>query len=144
MFFLEPIHDAALLEQVVSRANRMGASGPVIVEQIMVWQEGEAAGSDDGGGGGGSGGSISTTATTGRSGGSGGGSGSQICDHCYVTFDSHSEANACTSYLCLHAPHKQSTSETRRLSCMMPTPPPLLPWPAMSPAGRPPHAHLLA
>jgi hypothetical protein len=34
IFLLEPIDDAALLEQVTSRANRLGATGPVEVETI--------------------------------------------------------------------------------------------------------------
>jgi len=36
MFLLEPIDDAALLEQVTSRAHRLGATGPVHVETINV------------------------------------------------------------------------------------------------------------
>ena len=39
IFLLEPIHDSALLEQVVSRANRLGATGPVVVETIHVFQD---------------------------------------------------------------------------------------------------------
>jgi len=34
MFLLEPIDDAALLEQVTSRANRLGATGPVRIETV--------------------------------------------------------------------------------------------------------------
>jgi hypothetical protein len=34
LFLLEPIDDAALLEQVTSRAHRLGATGPVTVETI--------------------------------------------------------------------------------------------------------------
>ena len=34
MFLLEPIEDAALLEQVTSRAHRLGATGPVIVDTV--------------------------------------------------------------------------------------------------------------
>jgi hypothetical protein len=34
MFLLEPIEDAALLEQVTSRAHRLGAKGPVRVETV--------------------------------------------------------------------------------------------------------------
>jgi len=34
IFLLEPIEDAALLEQVASRAHRMGATGPVTVETV--------------------------------------------------------------------------------------------------------------
>ena len=34
MFLLEPIDDAALLEQVTSRAHRLGATGPVVVETV--------------------------------------------------------------------------------------------------------------
>jgi SNF2 family DNA or RNA helicase len=37
MFLLEPISDAALLEQVTSRAHRLGATGPVVVETIHVF-----------------------------------------------------------------------------------------------------------
>ncbi|KAL7548648.1 hypothetical protein ACHAWF_011915 [Thalassiosira exigua] len=39
MYLLEPIDDAALLEQVTSRAHRLGCTGPVTVETIHVWQE---------------------------------------------------------------------------------------------------------
>ena len=38
IFLLEPIHDAALLEQIVSRAHRLGATGPVTIETVHVWQ----------------------------------------------------------------------------------------------------------
>lgn len=38
MYLLEPIEDAALLEQVTSRAHRLGATGPVKVETVNVWQ----------------------------------------------------------------------------------------------------------
>jgi len=34
IFLLEPIDDAALLEQVTSRAHRLGATGPVYVETV--------------------------------------------------------------------------------------------------------------
>lgn len=34
IFLLEPIDDAALLEQITSRAHRLGATGPVIVETV--------------------------------------------------------------------------------------------------------------
>jgi hypothetical protein len=34
IFLLEPIDDAALLEQVTSRAHRLGATGPVIVDTV--------------------------------------------------------------------------------------------------------------
>jgi hypothetical protein len=34
LFLLEPIDDAALLEQVTSRAHRLGATGPVVVETV--------------------------------------------------------------------------------------------------------------
>ena len=37
MFLLEPIEDAALLEQVTSRAHRLGARGPVQVETVNVF-----------------------------------------------------------------------------------------------------------
>jgi len=39
MYLLEPIDDAALLQQVTSRAHRLGATGPVTVETVNVWQE---------------------------------------------------------------------------------------------------------
>ena len=38
LFLLEPIDDAALLEQITSRAHRLGCTGPVIVETVNVWQ----------------------------------------------------------------------------------------------------------
>lgn len=37
IFLLEPINDAALLEQVTSRAHRLGATGPVTVETVNVF-----------------------------------------------------------------------------------------------------------
>lgn len=37
MYLLEPIDDAALLEQVTSRAHRLGATGPVTIDTINVW-----------------------------------------------------------------------------------------------------------
>lgn len=39
MYLLEPIEDAALLQQVTSRAHRLGATGPVTVETVNVWLE---------------------------------------------------------------------------------------------------------
>ena len=39
IFLLEPIDDAALLEQVTSRAHRLGCTGPVTIETVNVWQE---------------------------------------------------------------------------------------------------------
>lgn len=39
MFLLEPIDDAALLEQVTSRAHRLGCTGPVTIDTINVWHE---------------------------------------------------------------------------------------------------------
>ena len=39
LFILNPIHDAALERQVVSRAHRMGATGPVIVETVLLWKD---------------------------------------------------------------------------------------------------------
>eukprot|EP00940_MAST-03C_sp_MAST-3C-sp2_P001006 g1006.t1 len=41
IFLLEPIHDSALMDQIVSRAYRCGAKGPVEVVTIVVWGEGE-------------------------------------------------------------------------------------------------------
>lgn len=38
IYLLEPIEDAALLEQVTSRAHRLGATGPVKIETVNVWQ----------------------------------------------------------------------------------------------------------
>ena len=37
MFLLETISDAALLEQVTSRAHRLGATGPVTVDTVFCW-----------------------------------------------------------------------------------------------------------
>ena len=34
IFLLEPVEDAALLEQITSRAHRLGATGPVTVETV--------------------------------------------------------------------------------------------------------------
>jgi len=39
MYLLEPIEDASLLQQVVSRAHRLGATHPVRVETVNVWQD---------------------------------------------------------------------------------------------------------
>jgi len=39
MYLLEPIDDAATLEQVTSRAHRLGATGPVTVETVNVWRD---------------------------------------------------------------------------------------------------------
>ena len=39
LFILTPIQDAALERQVVSRAHRMGATGPVIVETVLLWKD---------------------------------------------------------------------------------------------------------
>ena len=39
IYLLEPIEDGALLQQVTSRAHRLGATGPVTVETVNVWQD---------------------------------------------------------------------------------------------------------
>ena len=39
IFLLEPVQDAALLEQITSRAHRLGATGPVFVETIHPFYE---------------------------------------------------------------------------------------------------------
>ena len=39
IFLLEPIDDAALLEQVTSRAHRLGCTAPVTIDTINVWQK---------------------------------------------------------------------------------------------------------
>ena len=39
MFLLESIDDAALLEQVTSRAHRLGCTGPVTIDTVNVWQK---------------------------------------------------------------------------------------------------------
>ena len=93
IFLLEPIHDAALLEQVVSRANRLGATAPVQVETIHVFQDlpdeyyattgGERIGS------------------TVRA----------ICDACYKSFDSKEEA-AAHEEACARNPKNQNRWQT--------------------------------
>ncbi|CAB9506280.1 SNF2 family N-terminal domain [Seminavis robusta] len=42
IFLLEPIDDAALLEQITSRAHRLGATGPVVVDTVNVHYKVEA------------------------------------------------------------------------------------------------------
>ena len=39
IFLLEPTHDSALMDQIVSRAYRCGATGPVRVVTIVVWDD---------------------------------------------------------------------------------------------------------
>ena len=39
IFLLEPIRDSALLEQVISRAHRVGATEPVLVNTLMPFEE---------------------------------------------------------------------------------------------------------
>ena len=39
IFLLEPIDDAALLEQVTSRAHRLGCTAPVTIDTIHVWHK---------------------------------------------------------------------------------------------------------
>ena len=39
IFLLETINDAALLEQVTSRAHRLGCTAPVIIDTINVWHQ---------------------------------------------------------------------------------------------------------
>ena len=38
-YLLEPIEDAGALQQVTSRAHHLGATGPVTVETVNIWQE---------------------------------------------------------------------------------------------------------
>ena len=94
IFLLEPIHDAALMEQVVSRAHRLGATGAVTIETVHIFQdarvfdteddeegqEGEAAGggTNGGGGGGGGGGKAKRREKHMPKG---------ICDLCYRSFE---------------------------------------------------------
>jgi hypothetical protein len=93
IFLLEPIEDAALLEQVTSRAHRLGATGPVHVHTVNVFYKTsdmfeqalsvvdpspDSAVAQDVGK------SLSKV----------------VCDHCFRTFDSkeaclHHERNSC-------------------------------------------------
>ena len=47
IFLLERIPDPALRNQIVSRAHRMGATGPVHVQLLQVKSLGEEEGDDD-------------------------------------------------------------------------------------------------
>ena len=47
IFLLERLKDKALEEQIVSRANRMGATGPVVVTTVMVRSQGGDEDSDE-------------------------------------------------------------------------------------------------
>lgn len=82
LFLLEPIDDAALLEQVTSRAHRIGAEGPVTVETVNVWKE---LGDD------------ATRAAGARSAGAmleerERRTGTGVCEHCYRSFESLEQA----------------------------------------------------
>ena len=39
IFLLEPIDDSSLLEQVTSRAHRLGCTAPVVIDTINVWHD---------------------------------------------------------------------------------------------------------
>jgi len=82
MYLLEPIDDAALLEQVTSRAHCLGCTGPVTVETIHVWHEMDSNAKR-----------IarelaSTVQDEGRKKTS-----TAVCDHCYRSFESIEKAN---------------------------------------------------
>ena len=67
IFLLEPIQDAGLLEQIISRAHRIGCKGPVHVITLLVWQTGMNH-------------SIQQQI-------------SKICDHCYKSFNNGTSAD---------------------------------------------------
>ena len=95
LVLLEPVRDAATLEQVVSRAHRLGATGPVQVETIVMLQDlpddiaalPKAAGSGGVGVGVGGGGGMCKA---------GGESDKHlaICDSCYRSFPTLAQAQA--------------------------------------------------
>ena len=39
LFLINEVSDPAKRQQVVSRAHRMGATGPVIVETVLLWKD---------------------------------------------------------------------------------------------------------
>jgi SNF2 family DNA or RNA helicase len=80
MFLLEPIDDAALLEQVTSRAYRLGATGPVVIETVNVWEEMDIATTEDSGEA-----SWMMQEREKRS-------GTAVCEHCFRSFESLEKA----------------------------------------------------
>lgn len=80
IFLLEPIDDAALLAQVTSRAHRLGATGPVVVETVNVWQEMDSATEKLA-----QAGSFMMQERETRS-------GTAVCEHCYRSFESLEKA----------------------------------------------------
>jgi len=133
LFLLEPIFDAALMEQVVSRAHRLGATGSVVVETVHTWQEvppGLVASEDDTEGGlGGPSQEASSASTVGGPGASTASVASSrrhalratttdravvkrraelpvICDECFRSFSSRAEALTHES-TCLRNPKNQ-------------------------------------
>mmetsp|Transcript_31023 Transcript_31023/g.47036 ORF Transcript_31023/g.47036 Transcript_31023/m.47036 type:complete len:390 (-) Transcript_31023:54-1223(-) len=73
IFLLEPIDDAALLEQVTSRAHRLGATGPVVVETVNAWVQLDDA-------------TTKIVSDQKKS------SGNAVCEHCFRTFNDMSKA----------------------------------------------------
>ncbi|KAJ1448895.1 SNF2 family N-terminal domain-containing protein [Pelagophyceae sp. CCMP2097] len=73
IFLLEPLRDSALLEQVVSRAHRVGATAPVQVVTLMAFAKTEDEPAD----------SAETRP----------GQGFKICDHCYKSFEVEADAD---------------------------------------------------
>lgn len=94
MFLLETIDDAALREQIASRAHRLGAQGPVIVKTVNVWQKLDAqtkefaeklrSESNDESNGGASNSDFGDAQKTETA----------VCDHCFRTFDTLQLAEA--------------------------------------------------
>jgi hypothetical protein len=80
MFLLEPIDDAALLEQVTSRAHRLGATGPAVIETVNVWQQMDSATKEAARAV-----SLMTQERENRS-------GTAVCEHCYRSFESLEKA----------------------------------------------------
>ncbi|KAL3784494.1 hypothetical protein HJC23_013637 [Cyclotella cryptica] len=82
LFLLEPIDDAALLEQVTSRAHRLGSTGPVIVETVNVWPELDPKTSEKAKKLTSTSTHISSRTTTCTA----------VCDHCYRSFETIEKA----------------------------------------------------
>jgi len=124
IFLLEPINDAALLEQVTSRAHRLGATGPVSIETINTFykcsdelqkkvasamslnQQYRGSKNNQGDN------QLSLMINTNRK----AALTKIVCHHCYRQFDSYAEAEEHEQKLCPRNPDNAAVADKFHLS----------------------------
>lgn len=142
IFLLEPINDAALLEQVTSRAHRLGATGPVRIETIntfykcsdafqeqlataMSWKKGQCRLENTNGS------KLSSLIQSSSSNAHRKAALIKVvCHHCYKQFDSYAEAEEHEEKLCPRNPDNAAVVDKYHLSSVYKEIRPPLPVPS--------------